>query len=86
MTLLFILQVVDFNHETAQKIFRGLVKSHLLMFVSKKADNYDEIVATATKLAGTDDFRNKVGNSSPVHLRKLLSLGLVKGTQDSWVC
>ena len=63
MTLLFILQVVDFNHETAQKIFRGLVKSHLLMFVSKKADNYDEIVATATKLAGTDDFRNKVGNS-----------------------
>ena len=30
------------------------------MFVSKKADNYDEIVATAAKLAGTDDYRNKV--------------------------
>jgi hypothetical protein len=30
------------------------------MFVSKKADNYDEIVATATKLAGSEAYRNKV--------------------------
>jgi hypothetical protein len=30
------------------------------MFVSKKAENYDDIVATTTKLAGTDEFRNKV--------------------------
>jgi hypothetical protein len=56
--------VVDFNHETAQKIFRGLVKSHLLMFVSKKADNYNDIVATAAKLAATDDYRNKVNRVS----------------------
>jgi hypothetical protein len=58
--IIFCCQVVDFNHDTAQKIFRGLVKSHVLMFVSKKAENYDQIVATATKLAGTDDYRNKV--------------------------
>jgi hypothetical protein len=60
--------VVDFNHETAQKIFRGLVKSHLLMFVSKKADNYDDIVATAAKLAATDDYRNKVNGAFKVLL------------------
>ena len=59
-TFQFVSQVVDFNHETAQKIFRGLVKSHVLMFVSKKADNYDDIISTATKLAGSDAYRNKV--------------------------
>merc|ERR1712088_911836 len=31
--------VVEFNHETAQKIFSGEIKSHLLMFVSKKSMN-----------------------------------------------
>jgi protein disulfide-isomerase A1 len=32
--------VVDFNQETAQKIFSGEIKSHLLMFLSKKSDEY----------------------------------------------
>ena len=32
--------VVDFNHETAQKIFSGEIKSHLLMFLSKGSDDY----------------------------------------------
>lgn len=32
--------VIDFNQETAQKIFSGEIKSHLLMFVSAKADEY----------------------------------------------
>jgi len=49
---------VEFNHETAQKIFRGLVKSHLLLFISKKSDQYDGVVETATKLAL--EYRNKV--------------------------
>merc|ERR1739848_964973 len=31
--------VIDFNHETAQKIFSGEVKSHFLMFSSAKADD-----------------------------------------------
>lgn len=29
--------IVEFNHESAQKIFGGEIKSHLLMFVSKEA-------------------------------------------------
>jgi len=32
--------VIDFNHETAQKIFSGEVKSHFLMFSSAKADDH----------------------------------------------
>merc|ERR1711992_504989 len=34
--------VVDFNHETAQKIFSGEVKSHFLLFSSAKADDHDD--------------------------------------------
>jgi len=33
--------LVDFNHETASKIFGGEIKSHLLMFLSKEAGHYD---------------------------------------------
>merc|ERR1719187_268979 len=36
--------VVDFNHETAQKIFSGEIKSHLLLFLSAKAEGYAEKV------------------------------------------
>eukprot|EP00093_Oithona_nana_P012966 12966.XXX_358204_361378_1 [CDS] Oithona nana genome sequencing. len=50
--------VVEFNHETAQKIFRGLVKSHILLFVNYKSDEYETTVKVATKLA--EEFRNKV--------------------------
>ena len=34
--------VIEFNHETAQKIFRGLVKSHLLVFISKTSEDYEK--------------------------------------------
>merc|ERR1712172_118227 len=34
--------VVDFNHETAQKIFSGEVKSHFLLFSSAKADDHED--------------------------------------------
>jgi len=60
---------VEFNHETAQKIFRGLVKSHLLLFISKKSDQYDGVVETATKLAL--EYRNKV---SKVRNKKIVTL------------
>merc|ERR1712158_112408 len=43
--------VVDFNQETAQKIFSGEIKSHLLMFLSKGSDDYADQHAIATKLA-----------------------------------
>jgi protein disulfide-isomerase A1 len=44
--------VIDFNQETAQKIFSGEIKSHLLMFVSAKADEFaaqKEVAATIAK-------------------------------------
>ena len=43
--------VVEFNHETAQKIFSGEIKSHLLMFVSKKSDEYKAQHETAQTIA-----------------------------------
>lgn len=43
--------VVDFNHETAQKIFSGEIKSHLLMFLSKSSEDYAEQHGIATKIA-----------------------------------
>ncbi len=50
--------VVRFNHDSAQKIFRGLVKSHLLVFISEKSDDYPKAVKAMTKLG--EEFRNKV--------------------------
>ncbi|KAK7066384.1 hypothetical protein SK128_028156 [Halocaridina rubra] len=43
--------VVDFNHETASKIFGGEIKSHLLIFLSKEAGHYDSHLADAMKAA-----------------------------------
>jgi len=43
--------VVDFNHETASKIFGGEIKSHLLIFLSKEAGHYDTYLEAATSAA-----------------------------------
>merc|ERR1711915_381557 len=43
--------VIDFNHETAQKIFSGEVKSHFLMFSSAKADDHEEKLEKLRSLA-----------------------------------
>jgi len=48
--------IVDFNQETAAKIFNGDIKSHLLIFVSKEGghyEKYDEAIRpVATKYKG----------------------------------
>merc|ERR1712080_171010 len=43
--------VVDFNQETAQKIFSGEIKSHLLAFLSAKADSYADSVTMLKTVA-----------------------------------
>ncbi len=50
--------MTEFNHETAQKIFKGLVKSHILFFISKTAEDYKDKLEVFQKLSG--DYRNKV--------------------------
>ena len=52
--------VVEFNHDNAQKAFRGWVDSHLLIFASEQNHTWNEIVQKATKLAGKEEFFMKV--------------------------
>ena len=53
--------IVDFNHETAQKVFGGEIRSHVLMFLSKDAGHYDKYLETQKKVAV--DYRDKVSHS-----------------------
>lgn len=50
--------IVEFNQETAQKIFGGEIKSHLLVFLSKDAGHYDKYVDELK--APSKNFRGKV--------------------------
>jgi protein disulfide-isomerase A1 len=50
--------IVDFNHDSAQKIFGGDIKSHLLMFISKEAGHVEKYADPAKELAR--QFRDKV--------------------------
>lgn len=50
--------IVEFNHETAQKIFGGDIKSHLLIFLSKEAGHYDDYEDKARAVA--KPYREKV--------------------------
>jgi len=50
--------VVEFNHETAQKVFGGDIKSHLLIFVSASSDEFTKQREAAQEVA--KDFKGKV--------------------------
>nr|XP_022918149.1 protein disulfide-isomerase [Onthophagus taurus] len=43
--------LVEFNHETAQKIFGGEIKSHLLLFLAKGEDHFEKISEAAKSVA-----------------------------------
>lgn len=50
--------VIEFTQESAQKIFGGEVKNHLLLFVSSKDEKFDDLMANYKKAAV--DFKGKV--------------------------
>lgn len=50
--------VTEFTQETAQKIFGGEVKTHMLLFVSKKSDKFQESYDAFKAVA--PDFKGKV--------------------------
>jgi len=50
--------IVDFNHETAQKVFGGEIRSHVLMFLSKEAGHYEKFLDTQKTVA--KDYKDKV--------------------------
>ncbi|CAG9858126.1 unnamed protein product [Phyllotreta striolata] len=43
--------IVEFNHETAQKVFGGEIKSHLLLFLSKSDESFQKITDAARSVA-----------------------------------
>ncbi|KAK2584930.1 hypothetical protein KPH14_002525 [Odynerus spinipes] len=50
--------IVDFNHDTAAKIFNGDIKSHLLLFLSKESGHFDKYVEELKEVA--KQFRGKI--------------------------
>lgn len=50
--------VVEFSHQTAQKIFGGDVKAHNLLFISKSASDADQIIENFRNVA--KEYKNKV--------------------------
>jgi protein disulfide-isomerase A1 len=51
--------VTEFTQEAAGKIFGGEVKNHLLLFISKKAEDFKEKHDAFKEVAA--DFKGKVG-------------------------
>ncbi|KAG8231692.1 hypothetical protein J437_LFUL007467 [Ladona fulva] len=66
--------VVEFNHETAQKIFGGEIRSHLLLFFSKEEGHFEKYMDDARKAAA--NFREKASAN-------LLKIGVLFVTINS---
>ena len=54
--------VIEFTQESAQKVFGGDIKNHLLYFLSKESDDFEAIIADY-RLAATE-FKGKVSNGN----------------------
>lgn len=73
--------IVEFNHDSAQKIFGGEIKSHLLLFVSKEAGHLEQYAEPAKEVA--KKFRSDVlfvtiNADEEDHLRILEFFGMKK--------
>ncbi|KAK4020411.1 hypothetical protein OUZ56_002392 [Daphnia magna] len=73
--------VIEFNHESAQKIFGGEIKNHLLIFVGKSHADADKITQAARDVAKL--FKGKVlfftvDTDEDDHQRILKSFGMKK--------
>lgn len=73
--------IIEFNHETAQKIFGGGIKSHLLLFLSRGEEHFDKVVDAAKAVA--KPFREQVlfvtiDSNEEDHLRILEFFGIKK--------
>lgn len=72
---------MEFNHETAQKIFGGEIKSHLLMFLNKGDETYEKVTEAARSVA--KPFKEQVlfvtiDSSEEDHQRILEFFGMKK--------
>ncbi|KAK6630886.1 hypothetical protein RUM43_013456 [Polyplax serrata] len=77
--------VVEFNHDTAQKIFGGEIKSHLLLFLSKESGTFD-LVDSVKDVAKS--FRDQVlfvsiNSDDDDHQRILEFFGMKKSETPS---
>ncbi|XP_011498999.1 PREDICTED: protein disulfide-isomerase [Ceratosolen solmsi marchali] len=50
--------IVEFNQETARKVFSGKIKNHLLLFFSQEAGHFDKYLESLTKPA--EEYRGKI--------------------------
>ncbi|XP_019874108.1 protein disulfide-isomerase [Aethina tumida] len=73
--------IIEFNHDTAQKIFGGEIKSHLLLFLNKGEDHFEKVSEAARSVA--KPFRDQVlfvtiDSSEEDHQRILEFFGMKK--------
>ncbi|KAJ8978564.1 hypothetical protein NQ317_012087 [Molorchus minor] len=50
--------LVEFNHDSAQKIFGGIIKSHLILFLRKSDESFNKVAEAARSVA--KQFRDEV--------------------------
>lgn len=53
--------IVEFNQDTAQKIFNGDIKSHLLIFLSKEEGHFEKYIEGIKEPA--KKYRGEVWNA-----------------------
>lgn len=73
--------IIEFNHESAQRIFGGAVKSHLLFFVSKEAghiEKYVEPVKDTAKQFREDVLFVTISSDEEDHQRIFEFFGMTK--------